>query len=161
MICAVRLLAALTLLVPLTASATIYKWTEEDGHVVIANRAPGPGARNVQVVMEDDKPAPAAARTRELEDRISRLERQVQAMHYVPPAPTPPPPAYPVSAPPPVPDYYSAPSYYPPDYYPPAYYPPPYYAYPFAVFPARIVRRARFFSAPRFASFHHAGIRHR
>ena len=163
MICGVRLLAGLLLLVPLAASATIYKWTDEDGHVVIANHAPEAGARNVQVVMKEDPPAPATT-NRELQERITRLEQQLQAMQSAPPAPAYAPPAYaaPAYAPPaPMPDYYSAP------YYPPAYYPPPYYGYPVAVVPVRIVRRpigffpGPRFASPRFATFHHAAIRHR
>jgi len=161
----VKLLAALALWAPLAAQATIYKWTDEDGRVVIANHAPEPGAHNVQVVMKDDPPAPAAA-NRELQERIARLEQQVRAMQSSPPAPAYAPPAYAPAAyvppaPAPMPDYYSEPYYYPP-----AYYPPPYYAYPFAIVPVRVVRPARFFSAPRFASprfatFHHGGFRHR
>ena len=160
-----KLLAALALSVPLAAQATIYKWTDEDGRVVIANHLPESGAKNVQVVMKDDPPAPAAT-NRDLQERISRLERQVQAMQSAPPAPAyaPPayaPPAYVPPAPAPMPDYYSAPYYYPP-----AYYPPPYYAYPFAVVPVGVVRPVRFFSAPRFvsprfATFHGARFRHR
>jgi hypothetical protein len=161
----VKFLAALALLVPLAAQATIYKWTDEDGRVVIANHLPESGAKNVQVVMKDDPPAPAAT-NRDLQERIARLEQQVQAMQSAPPAPAYPapayaPPAYVPPAPAPMPDYYSAPYYYPP-----AYYPPPYYAYPVGVVAVRVVRPARFFGAPRFASprftaFHHAGFRHR
>ena len=151
----VKFFAALALLVPLAAQATIYKWTDEDGRVVIANHLPETGAKNVQVVMKDDPPAPAAT-NRDLQERIARLEQQVQAMQSAPPAP-----AYAPPAPAPMPDYYSAPYYYPP-----AYYPPPYYAYPVAAVAVRVIRPARFFNAPRFASarfasFHHARFRHR
>jgi hypothetical protein len=159
----VKFLAALAFLVPLAAQATIYKWTDEDGRVVIANHLPETGAKNVQVVMKDDPPAPAAT-NRDLQERIVRLEQQVQAMQSAPPAPAYAPPAYAPAAyvpPAPMPDYYSAPYYYPP-----AYYPPPYYAYPVGLVAVRVIRPARFFHAPRFASsrfasFHHAPFRHR
>jgi Domain of unknown function (DUF4124) len=36
----VRLLPALLLVIPLGASATIYQWTDEQGHVVIGNQVP-------------------------------------------------------------------------------------------------------------------------
>ena len=144
----VKLLAALVLLVPLAASATIYKWLDEDGRVVYANHAPDASAKNVQV-MKIDEPAPAAApTTTELEQRVARLERQLQAaQQYTPPAPVPPMP-YPAAMPPPptMSDYY-APTYgygypgygYPMYGYPvysyPVYYRYPYYRYP----PVRVV----------------------
>jgi hypothetical protein len=130
----VRLLAALLLFIPLAASATIYQWTDEQGHVVIGNQVPE-AARDVRPVMKEDA-APANG-TRELEARIARLEQQVQAQQaqqYAPPAayPTPPMP-YP-AAPAPMPaDYYGA-GYYPGMYPPPPYYPYGYgYGYPFGV----------------------------
>src|SRR5205085_6221256 len=87
----VKYLAALIAFVPLAAWATIYKWTDEDGRVVYANHAPQPGARNVQALNIDDQPSPpAASANRALEERIARLERQLQAPA---PPPAPPPPA--------------------------------------------------------------------
>jgi len=67
----VKFVAALALWVPLAAQATIYKWTDEDGRVVIANHAPEPGARNVflpQLMPEDfirDTATPLLLRPRE------------------------------------------------------------------------------------------------
>jgi Domain of unknown function (DUF4124) len=158
----VRLLPALLLFIPLGASATIYQWTDETGHIVLGNQVPET-ARNVRAVMKEDA-APANS-NRELEERIARLERQVQAMQVTPaaapyPAPVPPMPA----------DYYGGAAYSPAMYPPPAYYPySPYYpygyAYPFGV--VRVVRPARAFAgSPRFASrpftsFHHAGFHRR
>ncbi len=121
----VRLLPALLFAIPLGASATIYQWTDETGHVVLGNQVPET-ARNVRVVMKEDS-APAASNP-ELEARIARLERQVQAQQYAPPAayPTPPMP-YP-AAQAPMPDYYGA-GYYP------GMYPPPYYPYGYGYYP--------------------------
>ena len=108
----VRLLPALLLVIPLGASATIYQWTDEQGHVVIGNQVPESGVSNVRAIVKED-PAPTNS-NRELEERIARLERQLQATQIAP-APAP----YPVAlmpypaAPPPMPaDYYGAP-YYP------------------------------------------------
>ena len=140
----VKYLAALIAFVPLAAWATIYKWTDEDGRVVYANHAPEPSARNVQALNIDDQPSPpGASANRALEERIARLERQLQA-----PAPPPAPPAaatYRAAAPPPpAADYYSAP-----------YYPAFGYGYPYAVFPVRVVRPLPRFAARPFVSFHH------
>ena len=152
----VRLFAALLFVIPLAASATIYQWTDEQGHVVFGNQVPEAGARNVRAVMKED---PASARSnRELGERIARLERQVQTM-ALPPAPAPYPVApapYPAAPPPMAAGYYGAP-YYPGMYPPPPYYPYG-YAYPFAV--VTVARPVRFSSRP-FISFHHAAIHRR
>src|SRR5438874_12363886 len=118
----VRLLAALLCVIPLGASATIYQWTDEQGHVVFGNQVPESGARNLHAVMKEDA-APPAKSQRELEERIARLERQLQA---APVAPAPAPAAYPPSVPPIPADYHGAAPYYP------ALYPAPYYAYGYA-----------------------------
>ena len=87
----VKLLAGLVLLVPLAASATIYKWLDEEGRVVYANHAPDATARNVQEVKFDEPPAAAAPTPTQLEQRVASLERQLQAaQQYVPPSPMPP-----------------------------------------------------------------------
>jgi hypothetical protein len=139
----VRFLAALIALMPLGASATIYKWTDEEGRVVYANHAPEPGARNVQALNINDQPTPpAAAANRALEERIARLERQLQTPPPAPPAPA----AYSAAVPPPP----------APDYYPAPYYPAFGYTYPFTVFPVRVVRPVPRFAARQFVSFHHA-----
>jgi Domain of unknown function (DUF4124) len=136
----VKYLAWLLAFVPLAAWATIYKWTDEDGRVVYANHAPDVSARNVQVLKINDEPAPPAATNRALEERIARLERQLQA----PPPPQAAAPYYPAVPPTPAADYYPAP-----------YYSPFGYSYPYAVFPARVVRPVPRFAARRFVSFHH------
>ena len=152
----VRLLPALLFVIPLGASATIYQWTDEQGHVVFGNQVPETGARNVHAVMKEDPAAPAK-NNRELEERIARLERQVQAAQVAPaPAPYPIAPASYPAAPPPMPaGYYGAP-YYPGMYPPPPYYPYG-YAYPFAA--VTVARPVRFSS--RFISLHHAAIHRR
>ncbi|TMH43825.1 MAG: DUF4124 domain-containing protein [Betaproteobacteria bacterium] len=153
----VRLFAALLFVIPLAASATIYQWTDEQEHVVFGNQVPETGARNVHAVMKEDPAAPVK-NNRELEERIARLERQVQAAQVASaPAPYPiAPTSYP-AAPPPMPaGYYGAP-YYPGMYPPPPYYPYG-YAYPFAV--VTVARPVRFSSRP-FISFHHAAIHRR
>ena len=143
-----KYLAALIAFVPLAAWATIYKWTDEDGRVVYANHAPEAGAKNVQALKINDEPAPPAATNRALEERIARLERQLQA----PPSPPPPTaaPYYPAEPTPP-----------PADYYPAPYYSSFGYSYPYAVFPVRVVRPAPRFVARRFASFHPGTSFHR
>jgi hypothetical protein len=156
----VKLLPALLFAIPLGASATIYQWTDERGHVVIGNQVPET-ARNVRAVMKED-PAPAN-NNRALEERIARLERQLQAAQVAPaPAPYPAPVA-------PMPagyGYYGAAPYYPAMYPPPQPYYPFGYAYPsFGV--VTVVRPVhRFAVSPRFASrafisLHHAGIHRR
>ena len=137
-----KYLAWLIAFVPLAAWATIYKWTDEDGRVVYANHAPEPGVSNVQVLKINDEPAPPSTPNRALEERIARLEQQLQA---APPPPPAAPAAYSPGLPPaPMPDYASAP-----------YYPAFGYVYPYAVFPVRVVRPVPRFAARRFASFHH------
>src|SRR5438067_11865774 len=96
----VRLLPALLVVIPLGASATIYQWTDEQGRVVFGNQPPEAGARNVHAVMKED-PAATARSNRELEERIARLERQVQAAQVAPaPAPYPIAPTFYPAAPP-------------------------------------------------------------
>lgn len=153
-------IALLALLVPAAASARIYKWTDESGRTVYANAPPAKASKvkNVQVVVEDDAPAPAASkdtgaakdagqadarrRQQELEQRIATLEREVQAMQYAKQYA----PAQYAAPPPPPPDYYAG-SYpaYSPTYYPPYY---PAYAYPYLV----VVRPVHRFFPPHFAS---------
>jgi hypothetical protein len=165
--CLLRLPAVL-LALPLAASATIYKWTDERGTTVLSNRPPAAAAKvsNVQVVMEDDEPVaapkPAAAPKPDngnaLQARVRALEQQVQALqtpasahvsNYAAP--------YPAQLPPP--DYYS-PAYYPPAYPPPMYgygYPSYPYAYPSVVVvaPRRFVRPVHRFGG------HRSGVRAR
>jgi hypothetical protein len=139
-------LAPLLLAFPLAASATIYKWTDEHGTTVYSNRAPAAEAKvaNVQVALEDDRPAaaPRADSGNALQDRVRALEQQVQALQgqgsgY--PAPYPP-------QLPPATSYYPPPDYYPPPSYPSDYasmygYGSPYYPY---AYPAVIVTSRRF-----------------
>src|SRR5690349_24825547 len=77
--------AALFLAFPLAASATIYKWTDEHGTTVYSNRAPAAEAKvsNVQVALEDERPAAAAPQPvnpNELQQRVRALEQQVQSL---------------------------------------------------------------------------------
>jgi uncharacterized protein DUF4124 len=144
----VKLLLGLVLLVPLAASATIYKWLDEEGRVVYANHAPDATARNVQEVKFDEPPAAAAPTPSALEQRVASLERQLQAaQQYVPPAPIPPMP-YPAAMPPQptMSDYYQPtygygyPGYGYPMYGYPVYTYPVYgYRYPYNRYPPRVM----------------------
>ena len=146
----VKLLAALLCVIPLGASATIYQWTDEQGHVVFGNQVPESGVKNVRAVMKEDAPT---NRSRELEERIGRLERQLQAAQMAPAA-------VPYAAPlPPMPANYSpAPAYSPAIYPPPPYYPFG-YAYGFTV--VRPLGFAPRFASRRFASFHQGSFHRR
>src|SRR2546425_7232908 len=79
--------AALSLALPAPAWAHIYKWVDERGVSVYSNVLPEKSPKNVQMVVEE-KPAdrtPAAdamRREQQLLDRISNLERQLQAQQY-------------------------------------------------------------------------------
>ena len=153
MLC-VKLLPALLFVIPLGASATIYQWTDEQGHIVFGNQVPESGARNVHAVMKED-PAPAN-NNRALEERIARLERQLQAAQ-VAPAPA----AYPAPIPPMPANYYPAAAYYPAMYPPPPYYPFG-YAYGFTIVrPVRALAVSPRFASRPFISLHHAGIHRR
>jgi hypothetical protein len=131
----------LSLLSPLSAWSDIYKWTDERGNTVISNVAP-PNPNKVKDVelLVKETPRSAAQRAETpteqmLQERIDRLERQVQAQRYTPPPQASPPVTYHPSEypapPPPAPDYFG--SYYP------SFYPP----YSFVVFPGRTVRSRR------------------
>ena len=131
--------AAVLLAFPLAAAAAVYKWTDERGGTVFSNQPPRAGAKvsHVQLVVEDDKPAPAAAdKEKDLQDRVKTLEQQVQALQSQPPAYAP------------GPAYYPQPSYSETPYYAAAYPPPMYdYPYPYAypyVYPYVIVAPRRF-----------------
>jgi uncharacterized protein DUF4124 len=154
-------LPALLLAFPLAASATIYKWTDEHGTTVYSNRAPAAEAKvsNVQVALEDDRPAAAApppANPNDLQQRIRALEQQVQSLQNQPPAYVPPQQPPPVSYYPP-PDYYPPQSYpsYPADYYSSMYgYGYPYYPY----YPSYIVVTGRRFVRPVHPVHHHGFV---
>lgn len=142
--------AALFLAFPLAASATIYKWTDEHGTTVYSNRAPAAEAKvtNVQVALEDERPAAAApqpANPNELQQRVRALEQQVQSLQGQGAAP------YPAQVPPPV-SYYPPPDYYPQQqsYYPPADYSSMYdsgypygYSYPYYPYYSTIIVTGR------------------
>ena len=139
-----------------SAWADIYKWVDEKGGTVYSNVQPTKTSRvkNLEVVVEDEKisdnasaSAAATRREQELLDRISRLERRLQAQPYS------------AQLPPPPPEYYSS-SYHPSGYYPSTYYPT---YYPYVVLPARFVAPPRTFVSPRFvsgrvSSFHRGGM---
>ena len=137
---------------PATAWAHIYKWVDERGVTVYSNVLPEKSPKNVEVVVEE-KPsdrtpaADAMRREQQLLDRISNLERQLQAQQYQ---------QYPqyISPPPPSVDYGG--------YYQ-SYYPSYPYSYPYVVLSRRFIAPARGFVSPRFASarvasFHHGGM---
>ena len=118
---------------------------------VYSNVLPDKSPKNVEVVVEE-KPsdrtpaADAMRREQQLLDRISNLERQLQAPQYQ---------QY-VSPPPPSVDYGG---YYQ-GYYPSYPYP---LTYPYVVVSRRFIAPARSFVSPRFASarvasFHHGGF---
>jgi hypothetical protein len=150
-------IAALFLVLPLAfpfaASATIYKWTDEHGTTVYSNRAPAAEAKvsNVQVALEDERPAAAPGPQNTLQDRVRALEQQVQSLQNQPPAQVP--TQVPNYAPPP-PSYYPPPDYYPPPQsypsYPPDYYSSMYgYGYPsYPYYPSYIVVTGRRFVRP-------------
>jgi len=118
---------------------------------VYSNVLPDKSPKNMEVVVEE-KPsdrtpaADAMRREQQLLDRISNLERQLQAPQYQ---------QY-VSPPPPSVDYGG---YYQ-SYYPSYPYP---LTYPYVVVSRRFIAPARSFVSPRFASarvasFHHGGF---
>lgn len=164
----------LSLALPATARADIYKWNDEQGRTYLSNVPPAPSdkAKNVQLLVKENGPAAAPAQARAttpteqaLLGRIESLERQLQAQPYpVPMAP----PAMPYggySAPPVPPaaygNYagysagaYDYPSYYPP-YYPNYYYPAAYYGS--SIYPVRGFVSRPVFAGSRGGSFHHVG----
>jgi len=149
--CLLRLAAlflVFPLALPLAASATIYKWTDEHGTTVYSNRAPAAEAKvsNVQVAMEDERPAatPGPNSGNALQDRVRALEQQVQSLQNQSSG---------YAAPPPPASYYPPPDYYPPQSYPsyPAdYYSSMYgYGYPYyPYYPSYIVVTGRRFARP-------------
>ena len=143
--------AALSLALPAPAWAHIYKWVDERGVTVYSNVLPDKSPKNMEVVVEEKpsdrtRAADAMRREQQLLDRISNLERQLQAPQYQ---------QY-VSPPPPSVDYGG---YYQ-SYYPSYPYP---LTYPYVVVSRRFIAPARSFVSPRFASarvasFHHGGF---
>jgi hypothetical protein len=145
------ILGGAALALPVSAWAHIYKWVDERGMTVYSNVLPDKSPKNVEVVIEE-KPsgrtpaADAMRREQQLLDRISNLERQLQAQQY---------PQY-IPPPPPSVDYGG---YYQ-SYYPSYPYP---LSYPYVVLSRRFIAPARSFVSPRFASarvasFHHGGF---
>src|SRR5207302_9912318 len=80
---------------PATAWAHIYKWVDERGVTVYSNVLPDKNPKDVEFVVEE-KPsdrtpaADAMRREQQLLDRISNLERQLQAQQYQRQMPPPP-----------------------------------------------------------------------
>lgn len=153
-------LAALSLVCPFAASATVYQWTDAHGVTVYSNRPPAAEAKvsNVQVAMQDDEPpaAPKPVSLDELAARVLALEQQVQALQNQPSGYAAPPPSY----------------YPPPDYYPQQSYPADYYPWmsgwgsPFVTYPSSfiVVNGRRFFRPVfpvhhRFVVVRHGGVR--
>jgi hypothetical protein len=135
---------------PLIASATIYKWTDEHGTTVYSNRPPAAEAKvsNVQVALEDERPAAAAPQPDLLQQRIRALEQQVQSLQGPSGAP------YPAQVPPPVsyyppPDYYPQQSNYPADYSSMYGYGDQYgYGYPYYPYYSTVIVTGRRFFRP-------------
>ena len=129
-----------------TASADIYKWTDEQGTTVISNVRPTrvDKLKNFEVAVEETKSSVVATPTQQmLLDKLDRLERQLAAQHYAQQAAFVPPPMYgsynPALQPPPPAGYYGAYS--------------PVLSYPYAFYPT-----TTFVTRPRFA-FAHNGFR--
>ena len=164
--CLLRLPALLVAL-PLAASATVYKWTDERGTTVFSNRPPAAETKvaNVQVVMQDDEAAAVPKRAaaprpdngNDLQERVRALEQQVQTLQtqasaHVPGNAAPYPAQLPAAQLPPPTSYYPPPDYYPPPSYPPPMYGygyPPMYGYGYPYFPYAystiVVAPTRFF----------------
>ena len=154
-----------------TAQADIYKWTDEQGRIVVSNIPPVKTAevKDLDLLVKETKPAnppePGITRNEQaLMNRIQVLERQVQAQNNAyQAAPAPPSMAYgspyPAASMVPPPASYS--DAYDPNYYPP-YYPASYpsYSYPvvplysYVVFPTR-----RAISRPAFGFSHGSAFR--
>lgn len=153
-------LLAVLLALPLAASATIYKWTDERGTTVLSNKPPAAAAKvsDVQVVVEDDdKPAaaPKPDSGNVLQERVRALEQQVQALKAPPSAQAPGYGApYPGQLPPPA-------DYYPPPDYQSAYAPMYGYGYPYYPYAASyvIVAPRRFFRPLHGFGAHRFGVR--
>lgn len=161
---AAALVLFVSFVIPATARADMYKWTDAEGRTFFSNVAPAPSdkAKNVQLLVKENAPsatAPAqghAATPTEqaLLGRIESLERQLRMQSS--PAPMAP-PATPYGtyyAPPPPPasaGYYAEDYNYPP-YYPNYYYPAPYYASP--IYPVRAFVSRPVFAGSRGGSFH-------
>ena len=154
-----RLIALLpilaSLVIPASAWADIYKWTDEQGRINISNVPPPESSKvkNVEIILKETKPTAipdhvATPTEQALLARIKALERQQQQPQSAarPPA-VPPPMPYPGNYPqaplPPPPSYYDYgydsgydSSDYLSDY--PIYYPGYYYpTYAYPVYPAR------------------------
>lgn len=133
----------MSLLLPASVGADIYKWTDDQGGIVYSNSLPEnpKKAANVERVVKERVVPPSE---QSLLDRIDNLERRLRTQTYAPPAPPAPP--VPSVAPP---AYHDGGYYYPP--------PPPHYtghivpvfypvyrhpltpAYSYVVYPARSV----------------------
>ena len=161
--------ALLSLAVPATAWADIYKWTDENGTTHFSNTRPDRSAKTkeVEVVIREAKPAsspdrPATRTEQVLLARVESLERQLDARQYAAQAPQAPPPAtysgYYPPAPPPSSYYTGGYDWTDSGYYPAYYYP---FASSYVVYPRRAFVRRPVFVAPHAGSFRghggHAG----
>jgi hypothetical protein len=153
--------ALLSVLIPATAWGDIYKWTDERGETVISDVLPAnlKKVKDFEVLVRETPRTQAqrdAANEKMLLDRIERLERQVQAQRYAPPAPAaPPPPAYSYYSP----EYAAPPPPPQPDYFG-SYFPSFYPAYSLIVAPSRGFARPRGFGFNR-GGFSRGGMSHR
>ena len=164
---AAALVLFISFVIPVTARADIYKWTDAEGRTFFSSVAPTPAdkAKNVQLLVKENAPSAAApaqghAATpteRALLGRIESLERQLRTQSY--PAPMAPPTTpygtYYAPPPPPAPAGYYAGDYGYPPYYPNNYYPAHYHASP--IYPVRAFVSRPVFAASRGGSFHRGG----
>jgi hypothetical protein len=159
---AIAVVLMLLLVLPATASADIYKWTDEQGTTVYSNTLPENPKRasNVERVAKERVVPPAE---QALLERIDNLERRLQSRASAPPAPSVAPPDYNEGSyyypPPPPPAYVasSAPVYasgYPYPYPYAAYSHYAYYAYPARTFVSRPAFHAGQRGVVRGGSFH-------
>ncbi|MEO8677113.1 MAG: DUF4124 domain-containing protein [Casimicrobiaceae bacterium] len=107
----------------LPAHADVYKWVDESGRTNVSNLPPPAGAQIVSVAptipksaaqVESDREAARRAEMLALNDRVSRLQEELeQSRRQAPPMaymPTPPPPQYSNWAPPAAPYYDETPA---------------------------------------------------
>jgi hypothetical protein len=158
--------ALISLAVPATARADIYKWTDAQGRTNFSNIPPAETgkAKNVEIVLKETRPTPIAPHVatpteQALLARIESLERELRSRQYAAQAPAAPPSmpygSYypPAPPPPPAASYYGGgyPSY--PSYYPSYYYP---VATSYVVYPARAYYPSPAYVVPR-GGFSHGG----
>jgi hypothetical protein len=160
--------ACLSFFLPATAWSDIYKWTDEQGNLVISNASPANPkqvtgmellAKETKPVNQSPVPVSRSVVTpteQMLLEKVDRLERQLQAQRDPPQEQRAAPVIYNASnyqmQPPP------PPSYYPSDY--PSYYYPYVAPYSYVVFPVRTFSSRSSFSSSHNGSFRNGSFRH-